>query len=370
MGDCRYCEKPAGFLRRKHRHCRAAHRDGVRRVRDKAALAARSSHFSEAVLYREVAEIAIGAYLSESDIRQAMSDGWGEALHLGLHDGLLTREEEVRLRNFRDRLALQSDELGRIDRAKLHLAVAERLSAEARAATLAADGGRTVDAFAAHLADSPLSDGERKALVVEAWEIAVESSLEDGLLSTEEEHALLRYLRRFELSPSEVAENGAYGSMIKAAIIREAAEGIVPNRLGLTDVPFNLMKSEKLVWLIKNVDYLEVKIRRERRGSSHGLTIRVAKGVYYRPSVFRSRNIEREETVHQDTGLLGVTSKHLYFHGHRKRFRIRYDRVVSFEPYDDGFGLMRDAQSATPQTFRTGDGWFAYNLVVNLARHW
>ena len=29
---------------------------------------------------------------------------------------------------------------------------------------------------------------------------------------------------------------------------------------------------------------------------------------------------------------------------------------------------MRDAQSAKPQAFKTGDGWFAYNLAVNLAQ--
>ena len=29
---------------------------------------------------------------------------------------------------------------------------------------------------------------------------------------------------------------------------------------------------------------------------------------------------------------------------------------------------MRDAQTAKPQMFRTGDGWFAYNLAVNLAQ--
>ena len=28
---------------------------------------------------------------------------------------------------------------------------------------------------------------------------------------------------------------------------------------------------------------------------------------------------------------------------------------------------MRDAQTARPQAFRTGDGWFAYNLAANLA---
>ena len=28
----------------------------------------------------------------------------------------------------------------------------------------------------------------------------------------------------------------------------------------------------------------------------------------------------------------------------------------------------RDAQTAKPQAFRTGDGWFAYNLAVNLSQ--
>ena len=128
------------------------------------------------------------------------------------------------------------------------------------------------------------------------------------------------------------------------------------------------MKSETLVWVIDGVDYLETVVRRERQGTSHGVSIRVARGLYYSPRQFRSRAIEWEETVHADTGLLGLTTKHLYFAGSRKKFRVRYDRIVSFDPYDDGFGIMRDAQTAKPQTFWTGDGWFAYNLAVNLSQ--
>ena len=41
---------------------------------------------------------------------------------------------------------------------------------------------------------------------------------------------------------------------------------------------------------------------------------------------------------------------------------------MSFEPYSVGFGIMRDAQTAKPQTFVTGDGWFVYYLATNLAQ--
>ena len=45
-----------------------------------------------------------------------------------------------------------------------------------------------------------------------------------------------------------------------------------------------------------------------------------------------------------------------------KKFRVRYDKIVSFEPYSDGLGVPHDAQTAKPQTFRTGGSWFTYNL--------
>ena len=40
----------------------------------------------------------------------------------------------------------------------------------------------------------------------------------------------------------------------------------------------------------------------------------------------------------------------------------------AFGPFSDGFGIMRDAQTAKPQGFRTRDGWIAYDLAVNLAQ--
>jgi hypothetical protein len=243
---------------------------------------------------------------------------------------------------------------------------------DARLAALAvADGETHLRELASLLNQAGLSPAEQRRLLAQAWEAAVDGTLEDGVLFLDEEAALVRYLHHFNLSSEEVNANGGHNNMVKSAVIREAAEGLIPQRQNIDgNVPFNLMKSEQLVWVVNNVDYHEVVTRRERRGTSHGLSIRVARGLYYRPGTFRSRAHEWEESVHADTGLLGITSKHIYFHGPRKRFRVRYDKIVSFEPYSDGFGIMRDAQTAKPQSFRTGDGWFIYNLVTNLAQHW
>ena len=167
----------------------------------------------------------------------------------------------------------------------------------------------------------------------------------------------------------DVNGNGAHTTIVQAAVIRDATMGIIPQSQNIQRrVPFNLMKSEQLIWVIQGVDYLETVTRRECRGSSQGVGIRVAKGLYYSPRQFRSRAVEWEETVKADTGILGLTTKHLYFSGSRKKFRVRYDQIVSFDPYEDGLGIMRDTQTAKPQSFGTGDGWFVYNLTTNLAQ--
>ena len=197
---------------------------------------------------------------------------------------------------------------------------------EARLAAISVhDGDQHLQDLSAAIRQAGLDPEETTRLLIQAWEAAVQSALEDGLVSLDEESALAKYTTHFSLTQQDLDGNRAQTSLVQAAVIRDATQRIVPQRQNITGaIPFNLMKSEQLVWVIQEVDYLETVVRRERRGSSHGLSIRVARGVYYRPSTFRSRPIEWEETIHADTGLLGLTTKHIYFAGRKKKFRVRY----------------------------------------------
>lgn len=287
-----------------------------------------------------------------------------------LADGILTRDEEARLRQFQNKLALGGDGLGDNVLAQLNQASRDRLVLDARLAALAVHNAEShLQALEGAIGDSGLEKSEQRNALILAWEAAVEGALEDGLPTLDEEAALLRYQRYFGLQDFELNRNEVQSHLEHAAVIRELTEGIVPQRYtGGKNLPLNLQKSEQLVWAFRMVDYYELKTQRERRGSSHGVSIRLAKGLYYSPRTFRSQTHEWEETVKIDTGLLAVTTKHIYFRGYSKSFRVRFDKIVSFEQFNDGFGIVRDALTAKPQSFDTGDGWFVYNLVVNLAR--
>jgi len=214
-----------------------------------------------------------------------------------------------------------------------------------------------------------ITDQQHRSLLIEAWQKAVEEVFADGLLSEEEENGLITVSDRFQLTQDDLDQRGAFTRVVKGGVLRDLMEGTIPQRLRLSEpLPFNFQKSEALIWVFQGVDYYKQKTRRQRVGSGAGLSIRIAKGIYYRTSAFQSQPVAITETVLGDNGLLAVTNKHLYFGGGSgKSFRVRLDKIVSFEPYSNGIGIHRDTATAKPESFVTGDGWFTFNLVRNAA---
>jgi hypothetical protein len=204
--------------------------------------------------------------------------------------------------------------------------------------------------------------------LVAGWERAAGDAIEDRVLSVEEESRLSGFAKRFQLTNDELDRNKGWTRIVMAACLRDVLEGKTPSRMVLSgELPFNFQRSEALVWVFKNVPYYEERTRTRYVGGSDGFSFRVAQGLYYRTSTFESTPVISAETVRIDTGYLGVTTKHVYFAGDRKGFRVPYKKIMAFQPFKDGFGIVRDASGAKPQAFKTEEGWFAYNLVRNLA---
>lgn len=210
---------------------------------------------------------------------------------------------------------------------------------------------------------------KRKSLLISSWENSVDQFLEDGILDTEEEARLVTFKEHFSLSQTDLDRKGALTKTAKATVLRDILNGIVPQRMSVDgQLPINFQKGEQVVWAFPNSKYLEDKTRRQFVGGSQGVSVRVMKGVYYRVGAFKGQAVESTERVHVDTGWVVITSKNIYFAGSRKSLRLPYAKIVSFEPFSDGLGVMRDATTAKPQIFVTGDGWFSYNLVTNLSQ--
>jgi hypothetical protein len=211
--------------------------------------------------------------------------------------------------------------------------------------------------------------GTRKVVAIvpalDEWKLALDEALEDGVLSADEEERAIEIAAAVGINQQNAGS--AWWKLIKAGALRDLTEGKIPERLNITGITANLMKKERPVWHFSGVQFFEERTSRSFAGVSHGLSIRIAKGVYYRPSAFRGSPVETTKLVHVDDGGLLVTSHHMYFLGSRKSFRVSFRKIVSFQPFKDAIGIQRDAMTAKPQFFKVDDPWFAYNLVTNLA---
>jgi len=213
---------------------------------------------------------------------------------------------------------------------------------------------------------SGLTQNDTRDLLAEAWERAVDAFLDDGVLVEEEERRLAVFMRTNAL---DMRQHPKYDRLVKSAALRDLMNGSLPRQFAIPDnLPINPQRGETIVWACANVAYLEDKTRRQYVGRSQGVSVRIASGLYYRVGAFKGHAVEHTERVHIDYGWFVVTDKNIYFAGPQKSLRIPYSKIVSLEPFSDGIGLHCDAATAKPQIFVTGDGWFTYNLVTNLAQ--
>jgi len=212
-------------------------------------------------------------------------------------------------------------------------------------------------------------DNQFRNTLIEGFEKCVDRAFDDGVLTEDEENILNEIANHFSFTQEDLNKNNAITRVAQGGVLRDILNGEIPNRFHVDGhVPFNLQKSENLVWVFQDVAYYEQKTRREFVGGHHGFSMKVAKGLYYRAGAFRGKPVETKETVYIDSGFLGITTKHIYFTGPEKSFRIKYDKIVSFTPYSDGIGIQKDGVRAKPQTFIIGDGWFVYNLLTNISK--
>ena len=107
MGTCRHCGQKAGFLRKQHSQCRDLHITGVQEMTQLAAQAAGTAGLNETSLRSTLGIIAQRSHATGADIERALEEGWKRGVAHAMSDGIISRQEEERLRAFRDNLALE-----------------------------------------------------------------------------------------------------------------------------------------------------------------------------------------------------------------------------------------------------------------------
>ena len=176
--------------------------------------------------------------------------------------------------------------------------------------------------------------------------------LEDQLLSQEEEAKRVLLQKEFALTQAELG--GSIERVAKAAILRDVGAGIINSRLKVEGLSINLLKGEVVLWLFNNVELYEIKSHTSYVGGSHGVSIRIARGLYYRVGAFKGERVQTKDLVRQDRGSLIITDRSFYFLGPIKSMRIRLNKIVNVQGYPDGIALTRESARSKASNFQIG----------------
>lgn len=120
-------------------------------------------------------------------------------------------------------------------------------------------------------------------------------------------------------------------------LLWEIENGNLPEVLA----PIILQKNE-MAHFVTNANLLETKEKiTGYTSSSHGVSIRIARGLSYRVGQAKSKPIRQEVTI-KHPGQLILTNKRLVFSAQKKGFVAPFNNLVSFDPYSDGMGFQKN----------------------------
>jgi len=198
---------------------------------------------------------------------------------------------------------------------------------------------------------------------------AVETFLDDGVVSPEEEEKISNFKTHFAFDESILDRSGSLQKIVKALILRDIFDHKIPSRLNISGtLPFLLQKDESVIWVFQNVEFYEQRTKTTFQGRSQGVSVKIAKGLYYRTGSFKGNPVTSEQMTLLGNGMFALTNKNLYFGSSAKTFKTPYNKLISITQYSDGIGIQKDGVSSKPQIFKDLDGWFAYNLISNLTK--
>ena len=217
------------------------------------------------------------------------------------------------------------------------------------------------------LRSSYIDTPNRETIFLSALDEAVELYLDDGIIDATEQKTIARFIQFSGMSQASLNVNRSLEKMVQSQVLQDILNGNKPApRITIGgDFPFLLSKSESLVWLFRDVTLHEQKVQREYVGRSRGISVRIARGVYYRTGGFKGKPVETSYMQRISTGSVCLTDKNLYYSSPEKSFKIPYTKIVSVESFSNGVSIQKDGANSKPVFLAGINSWFCYNVIAN-----
>lgn len=209
------------------------------------------------------------------------------------------------------------------------------------------------------------SGKKRKALKQALDKALLEINSKDEI-ADETEKYIDSFMEKYGLKDDETTHSESYIEFTKSLIVQDMLKGITSKRVTLEASPINMQPDEVPLWPFMNVVYYEEVTHRSMVGASTGLSVRIAKGIYYKVGAFKGEPVLTSGLQAKYSGALILTNKNVYFYSTAKSMKFPYNKIIAFIPFEDGIGIQPNKTNAKTVYFKGLDGRFAFNIVSNI----
>mgnify|MGYP006988964306 FL=1 len=301
MATCKYCGKSSGLFSSSHKECEEKHTAGVGELRQ--MLARYFQQLTTAVdIQRRLQVLRKENYLNVDDIATEATtaiDSYTAAIHRPFNMDVV--------QNVLHLVSALAEPYRVIDRNGAVTRFAQKIIKGHIAEYFT--GRQDINAIRAAIHQVttalPISNNALQEAYLYMLDKAATNYLKDGLLSPQEEQRVSTYTSTFGIPTNNLPatyQNGNIAKMSQASILSNLQRGVLPPQN--TFAPIMLSKGETILWQYSDVRLFEEKVQREYRSNRSGLSIKIAKGVYYRPSTGRMKPDYFFKTLLAGLGLL------------------------------------------------------------------
>lgn len=220
------------------------------------------------------------------------------------------------------------------------------------------------------ISSSYIDEATKEKIFVDVLDDVIEKYLEDNIINDAEKQSVARFIQFSQIPQAILNQHHSIEKMLQADVIQDILNGNKPSpKITIAgNFPFMLSRNETMIWLFRDIIFYEQKIKREYVGRSSGISVRVAKGIYYRTGGFRGHPVETTYMQRISVGSVCLTDKHIYFSSPEKSFRLSFDKIINIDTYSNGVGLQKNGANSKPIFLEGINSWFVYNVIMNL-RH-
>lgn len=256
------------------------------------------------------------------------------------HDGTLTSDEIALLQKKEKELTLSSKDIDHAKKSVFRSVYKTMLQDAIADGKLTDEEMKQLDAKKDELG---LTGEDIKHFASDMYVSGFEKAKEDEKITADEEKELQKLQKYLQVEDDDVPNTKK--ELWRLRLLTSIQEGVVPH-ISVSNVI--LQKGEIPYWSEPSALLEEKVISRRYEGGSHGVSMRVMRGVSYRVGASRGHIVSETGNVVVSRGDLIITSKRIIFRGDLKSFAIALDKLLNIEIFSNGV-TVSEVNKAKPR---------------------